>query len=122
MACESRGACTALGGQVKDHLLVIPNDANARPGQWVKLDLPESSVLGASAILYGLPALTLVLGAAAGKALAPSVGLTGDPATALGALAGLLAGLGGAYLFNRRLGGTRRYQPRMVSVIGVSGD
>jgi positive regulator of sigma E activity len=122
MACESKGACTALGGQVKDHILVIPNPLEARPGQWVTLHLPESSVLGASVILYGIPALTLILGAAGGRACAGFLGLGADPATAIGAALGMALGLLGAFLFDRRLGGTQRFQPRMVSVLGADLD
>jgi sigma-E factor negative regulatory protein RseC len=122
MSCESKGACTALGGQVKDHILVIPNAMEAQPGQWVTLNLPESSVLGASAILYGLPAVTLIGGAALGRAAADALGLGVDPATALGAGLGMVLGLVGIYVFNRKLGGTARYQPRMVGVLGPAAD
>lgn len=122
MSCESKGACTALGGQVKDHILVIPNAMEAKPGQWVTLNMPGSSVLGASAILYGLPAVTLVGGAALGRAASASLGIGVDPGTALGACLGMVVGLGGIFVLNRMLGGTDRYQPRMVGVLGPGRD
>jgi sigma-E factor negative regulatory protein RseC len=117
MACESRGACTALGGQVKDHLLVIDNPIGAEPGQWVTLHLAESSVLGASAILYGLPALSLLLGAAGGVAMAGSLGLGRDAATAIGAGLGMLLGIGLIFVLNRRVGAGDAYKPRMVGLL-----
>ncbi len=122
MSCESKGACTALGGQVKDHILVLANPIDAKPGQWVGLHMPESSVLRASAIIYGLPALTLLGGAGAGVAMAETVGLGRDPATAIGAGLGMVVGLLGVYLFNRVLGGRDHYKPQIVSVLPGSGD
>ena len=122
MACESKGACTALGGQVKDHILVIPNPLAAEPGQWVSLHMPESSVLRASAVLYGLPALTLILGAAAGNSMAAGLCIGDDPGTALGAGAGMVVGLGIMWLLNRRLGGRAHYKPHMVSILGPGMD
>ncbi len=120
--CASSGACNALGGQAKDHILVLPNPLRAQPGQWVTLHLPESSVLGASAILYGLPAVTLMGGAVAGRSSAVLLGIGADPATALGAGLGLLLGLGFIFVLNRRLGGTDRYKPRMVGFLGLGED
>ncbi len=117
MACESHGACRSLGGQVKDHLLVIRNPLQAQPGQWVSLHLPESSVMGASAVLYLVPAVTLITGAAAGNAAQGLLGIAADPSTALGAGLGLLLGLGLVFLLNRRLGGLQAYQPRMVAIL-----
>ena len=118
MACESRGACTALGGQVKDHILVIANPLGAEPGQSVRLHLPESSVVNAAFVLYGLPALALIAGAGTGNALAGSLGLGSDPATALGAGLGLVLGLVLVWLLNRKLGDAERYRPHMVDILG----
>ncbi len=117
MACESKGACQALGGQTKDHLLVLENTVGAEPGQAVQLHLPESSVLKASAVLYMLPALTLMGGAVVGFVLAPSLGWGVDPAAALGAGVGLALGLVGVFALNKRLGGKSDYIPRIVSVL-----
>ena len=122
MACESHGACTALGGQVKDHLLVIPNPLGAEPGQWVSLNMPESGVMGASAVLYGIPALTIIAGAALGNSQAGSLGLQPDPATAIGAGLGLLSGLGLVFLLNRTLGGRQSFRPRMVHILETASE
>ncbi len=121
-SCESVGACQALGGQTKDHLLVLANPHGARPGQTVTLRLPESSVLKASAMLYGLPALTLVGFAGAGYALAPSLGWGVDPTAALGAGLGLTVGILGVWILNKALGGRDTYLPTIGGIVGPKGD
>ena len=92
----------------------VDNPLGAQPGDRVWLSLPGTSILGATATLYALPAVSLVLGALAGTWAAPALGWSPDTsAMALSAL-GLVSGLGLARLVGRRLGARASYRPRMV--------
>lgn len=115
-ACRSRAFCHAMGGQVQEHLVEVDNPLEARPGDQVQLALPGTSLLGASATLYILPALGLVLGALAGSWASPALGCPEDLAAIGLSATGLVWGLGLAALVGRRLGSRAAYQPRMVSV------
>lgn len=114
--CASQGACNAMGGQVKDHILVLDNPIGAQPGQWVRLHMPESSVMSASAVLYGIPAVALIAGAGAGVTAAAPLSVSADLGTALGAVVGLLVGLVVIYGLNRRLGARAAFRPRITGL------
>jgi sigma-E factor negative regulatory protein RseC len=117
-ACAAKGACQALGGQTKDLSMEVDNTLGAVPGDQVSVSLAESAVLQASAVLYLLPALGLVIGALAGRSLAPSLALTVDGSTILGAFGGLALLLGVARLLGRRMGRSNRYIPRLTAITG----
>lgn len=84
--CASRGTCASAADtrQIVEVRLSEP----AVPGARVTLSLPESSVALASLLGYLLPAVGLLLGAAAASWLAG-----GDSAAVVGAFVGLFSGL-----------------------------
>ncbi|MFH1468269.1 MAG: SoxR reducing system RseC family protein [Pseudomonadota bacterium] len=118
MACESKAACQSFGGQIKEQVVVIKDPPLVQPGQVVRLQLPETSLLTSTALLYSVPALLLLGGAILGAWLGPMAGLARDPGSALGAGAGLLLGLLAAGVMGRRLGRNPAYQPRIVGTTG----
>jgi positive regulator of sigma E activity len=82
----------------------------------VVLRIPEAGLLRASSILYGLPVLTLLLGALAGDLVVPEREL----GPALGALAGLLLGLGLASVWARSCAQQTYFQPVMDRFAGLA--
>ncbi|NLJ40334.1 MAG: SoxR reducing system RseC family protein [Clostridiales bacterium] len=66
------GSCTAcgMGKDQNEKTFTINNDLGATPGDWVELDLDSGSLLKASAIVYLVPLLSLILGVVAGYILA----------------------------------------------------
>lgn len=60
-ACSSCGACE-LGSNHSQMELTLENTVNARPGDTVEIQLPASQFLKASAILYLIPLIGLILG------------------------------------------------------------
>jgi sigma-E factor negative regulatory protein RseC len=115
-SCAARGACKTLGGQTRDVELTVENPIGAEIGDLVRLSLPESAVVQASAVLYLLPALGLIGGAAAGWAAADSFGWPADPAAVLGCLAGLLLGLLMARLLGRAAERRSAFVPRLTAI------
>jgi sigma-E factor negative regulatory protein RseC len=80
----------------------------------VRIALPESVVLQASALVYVLPLLTLLAGAVAMNALWPA---GGDLASVAGAVLGLGAGFLSVRWHARRHRNDRRFQPALVEVL-----
>ena len=66
--------------------------------------------------LYMIPAAALVAGAFLGVTLGPRGGLAGDPAALLGAIAGLLIGLGFSRAAGRRMADNPRYVPTLIEI------
>jgi sigma-E factor negative regulatory protein RseC len=116
-SCAAQGACATLGGQKADIVLEVANTEQALPGDSVRISLAESSVVTAAAVLYLLPALGLVLGAFAGNSHSAALGMSGDPAAALGAVVGLGLGLLTARLVSGRLSKNPRFVPQMVEIV-----
>jgi sigma-E factor negative regulatory protein RseC len=88
-SCGHAGGCGIgqLAGRRRETILTLPA-TGLHPGQAVSLELDESRVVRAALLGYLLPAVLLLAGAVAGE----RAGM-GEPAAALGALAGLTIGL-----------------------------
>ncbi|WP_336367119.1 SoxR reducing system RseC family protein [Marinobacter sp. C2H3] len=100
-ACQSCAARSGCGQRSLARLSAgranqvrVANALSAAVGDRVTLGIEESAVLKASAVVYALPLITMLLGTLAGNALAPG----GDS----GALIGALAGLAGGFAVSRR--------------------
>lgn len=84
----------------------LDNQIGAGLGQAVRIVIAEGAALRAALIGYGLPCLSLLLGAALGTAL-------GEMAAIFGAGLGVLAG----FLLQRKiLRSTVQHKPRMVGI------
>ena len=116
-SCEVKGACQALGGQTQDLELIMANNVAAEVGDIVQLTMAETAIVKASAILYLIPAVCLMLGAAAGYHIAENIGWSPDPVSAAGSLAGLLAGLIISWVISKQVAGKKAFMPRLTAVI-----
>ncbi|HET6603764.1 MAG TPA: SoxR reducing system RseC family protein [Xanthomonadaceae bacterium] len=100
-ACDECGGCGgrcnlfASGADDCIELDAAQFPVAPRPGDRVLLWLPDDWLRRAAWRAYGLLTLALVVGAGAGHALARMMGLDPDPATAIGALAGIALALPG---------------------------
>ena len=100
-ACAAKGACQALGGQTKDFFIELDNPIGAQCGDTVRITISESAVIRASAILYLLPAVSLLLFALVGHSLATQLKIGNDLAAVLGALVGLVVGFGATWIVSK---------------------
>lgn len=93
--CHETGGCqSSILGQLfrsKPRLFRIANPIGAVPGDRVIVRVAEGAALRAALLIYALPVLFLLLGAAFGTALGDEG--SNDAAAALGALAGLSVGV-----------------------------
>ena len=119
---SSCGSCTACGMRKDQNemSLTVSNDLGANLGDWVELELQSISVVKASAIVYMIPLIALILGVAGGYTLAGQ--LYGD-AELYGALGGILLTVLSFIgiramdpIFNKK----GDYSPKMISIINLS--
>ena len=64
-ACERCKACIA-GMNKNEMVLIAKNDCNAKPDDWVNIELSEQYFLKATGIMYGLPLIMMMAGFAVG--------------------------------------------------------
>lgn len=113
-SCSARNGCgqkvlaTATGGRANQVRVV--NSVNAQVGQDVTLGIDESSLLGASLLVYALPLLLMVIASIAGHQLSGGSDLV--------AMAGAATGLASGFLLGRTLQhrNAGRYEPVLLRV------
>ena len=120
---ERTSACARCGLQEVEGLVagkpvfMALNSAKANMGEMVKVRVQSVAYLKATAFIYGIPILFLLLGALLGIYLARKFGISSDTLSALLGMAGLIIGIVILFLFRKR--GTRKeYIPVIVEVIG----
>lgn len=114
--CGARGACHAMGGE-KTRLVTALNQAKAQVGDRVMISMPRNAVLGASFLVYLVPALGLILGASLGNSLAPGWGWEPQTGAVVFGLAGLLATWLMVSLLSKRLAKNKNFTVRIVRVL-----
>jgi sigma-E factor negative regulatory protein RseC len=120
--CADRSSCSfenALG-QDKPEIVVVHNPIDARPGQTVEFDLLGHTELKVSLLVWIVPLIGLIAGAAVGAFLHERVSISQDPATLLGAAIGFIAAFLPVILFDRLAAGKTKYIPSILKVINPS--
>jgi sigma-E factor negative regulatory protein RseC len=112
-SCEAKGACAAFGGNTEDITLIVENTLDAEIGDEVVLELSEGAVIKASAAVYLVPAVNLILGGLVGVGVSEFLHTDKDAATLLGAALGLLLGL----FISGRIGGKMASNPQFVPTL-----
>ena len=76
--CEGCTAGTCIAGEQSMEIVAF-NKAGAKSGQKVKVLIQSSAYLKGTMVIYGVPALALVLGAVFGKEFMPELFTETDP-------------------------------------------
>lgn len=115
--CDSKGACEVA--DEKNMHVVLTNELHGSVGDRVLISLPANSLLKLSLVVYFLPVVALVAGAALGNAWGPFFGFK----STTGSMVGGVIGLFGTYFLmkwvNRLASSRMEYRPRMTQVIGT---
>jgi len=111
-------ACANCNGCLGKQCTHVDIEVKADVGDIVEVQMPDQSVLKASAIAYLLPVVLLVTGLLLGDALhAPlGVSISKDLFTALAALLMLIIGLLLVRVIDRGLSGKDQWKPLVLSV------
>ena len=116
--CSDKVACGMHMGDSVDssEVVLADNPLGARPGDVVEIDLPPTVELKVSFLVWMMPLIGLVAGAAIGSAVHVSVGLSVDVATLLGAISGTAAAYAVLRRIDRKAAGDRRLEQRIVRI------
>ncbi len=120
--CADRSSCSfenALG-EDKPEMVEVRNPVGAQPGQTVEFDLPGHTELGVSLLVWVVPLIGLVAGAAFFATLHERLSLGEDVATLLGAGVGFAAAFLPVVLLDRLAAGKSRYVPSILKVVSPS--
>ena len=120
--CADRSSCSfenALG-QDKPEMGEVYNPIDAQPGQTVQFDLPGHTELELSLLVWVVPLIGLVAGAALLASLHEQLSLGQDSATLLGAGLGFAAAFLPVVLCDRLSVGKTRYVPSILKVVSPS--
>lgn len=112
--CSAQGSCTAVGDDMEVEAL---NSAGARVGDRIVVTFATSPLLKATFLIYVMPIICLLVGAAAGLRLAPVLGVGPSAASAA---TGFLFFFAAAFVVKaqaNRLARRDDYRPRITRVL-----
>ena len=118
--CVAKGYCHMLGGG-KEMIAEALNPIGAKSGDTVRIGIPAGTVAKASFVVYMIPAIGLVGGAALGYVTGTSSGVDYNLTTLVGCLAGLGISLIVVRLLSNTLGKRPSYQPEIIKIITPEG-
>ena len=114
--CAAHGFCEMIGGG-KEMLAEATNPLGAKAGDTVRIGIPHGTVTKASTVVYMIPALGLVGGAALGYYIGKLYAFDINVA----ALIGSVAGIGAAMIWVRRLSSALSkkpsFQPEIIKIL-----
>lgn len=112
-ACAKCGGCGSM-----NQTGTIQLKADCRVGNWVKVVLPDSRFMGATAIAYVLPLVLFLLGLFAGYSLSGQNELAALGGSALGILISLVV----LKLNEKRIAGRPEWTPHVAQVYETKPD
>lgn len=120
-SCNAKGACgTSLVASLfptRNATFTVQNPVGAMPGQDVIVGLDEDVLQRASVIVYLLPILGLILGAALGVWLADRYfSLSAEPVSIVSGLSGMAVTFILVNRFSKTTGRNKQYQARIVRI------
>jgi len=117
--CVARGFCEMMGGG-KEMLSEALNPVGAREGDMVKIGVPSGTVTKASLVVYMIPALGLLGGAALGYYIGKLYNSEPNIATLVGSLIGIGLSMICVRFLSNTLSKKPSYQPEIVEIINPS--
>lgn len=114
--CESSQFCHALSDCSKLKT-TVRNQAGAKPGDLVTIQMNTQKVFKAAVILYLVPIAGMLAGAIAGNGFSSGLGIEQTFATIIFAFAGLGFGFLVPVAFSRRISANKRLTPVITRII-----
>ncbi len=119
--CAAKGACQMMGGE-KIRLVPAINEAGADEGDRVLVAAKRKGVLGAGFMVYMVPVIALILGAALGKAYGPRYGYDSQVSAVVLGLSLLALCWFGVSRLSKRLAGSEHLAVKVVRVIAKADE
>lgn len=116
-ACDGCPSCGTCGAQRESAELEVLNPVGARPGDRIVVDLDHRAFLKVTFLLYVLPVVALMAGAAAGLRLAGPLGWSESAASAACGFLGFGASLCFIRFQARRMAADRAYRARITRIL-----
>ena len=116
-SCPGSSVCKSLGGD--EALVEALNDVGAMPGDTVMFSLKPYNYLRGTVLIYGIPALMLIVGAVIGKEYLSRIliGVDPDMASAIGGFGLFTITFLVLRLFSRRFEDKKEYMPVIEEII-----
>ena len=116
-SCPGSSVCKSLGGD--EAVVEALNDAGAKPGDTVRVSFKPYTYLRGTVLMYGIPALMLIVGAVIGKEYLSKILTDIDPdmASAIGGFGLFAITFFGLKLFSRRFEGKKEYMPVIEEIL-----
>ena len=114
--CGMKGACTTMGAMKKREIMV-KNALQAKEGDHVMIAVPRKGVMGAGFVVYLLPILCLLIGAAMGSKIGPLMGMNSQDGSVLLGLLGLVIPWIILYFISKQLTKQKSLQVSIVKIL-----
>ncbi len=114
--CGMKGACSTMGG-MKKREIVVKNPLQAKEGDLVMIAVPRKGVMGAGFLVYLVPIITLLLGAALGSKLGPKIGLNAQDGSVILGLLGLVIPWGILFFISKEIGRKKSLEVSIVKIL-----
>ena len=116
-ACEACAAKSSCHGSGQEREVEVLNPVGAGCGDRIVLHLADGVFLKATFLLYIVPIIGLMAGAALGHIAAPTVGLDPSLAAAAAAFGGFAIAVAFVRYQGNRMGRENRYRPAIIRIV-----
>ncbi|MCG8470724.1 MAG: SoxR reducing system RseC family protein [Desulfobacterales bacterium] len=112
--CASKDACHASGKTME---VCAINDAGARVGDRVMVSIETATLIRMSLLAYIFPVIVMMVGAAIGNGLAPSLGVNASLSSGIGGFGSLAFSFLVIRMVEGRIASADRYTPRITKIL-----
>jgi sigma-E factor negative regulatory protein RseC len=112
--CASHGSCSAQRGEMEVEVL---NPMGAKEGDRIVVDMPTTSLLKASFLLYIFPIICMIAGAALGIQLAERFDYNESALSALTGFGAFCVSVAYIKYKGNRLADQQAYRPKIVKIL-----
>ena len=114
--CQSRHACHTMGGGGNEMAVEAINTLGAKKGDQVVVEFSTASLMKGTFLIYMLPIICLMIGAAIGVKLSPLFDFNESTLPALTGFGAFILSILFVVLVGNRLAGKDTYKPRIIRI------
>ena len=117
--CSDKGSCGLEDGHASDlpEEITVLNPVGAKPGDWVEFDLPGHTELRLSFIIWVVPLIGLLAGAALAGRIFTSASMSEDAMAAIGGVAGFILAFVPIMIYDRWMAKGKGVKPIITKIV-----